>query len=111
MSNEKGMSFIDSILTLAAIVIFISFFPIITHMRHSLYLKKCHLHASEVALEGVTIAMENGKNNGEKTIDGVHYQWTFDGEAICVHFHVFDEERMKCVNREGEYSIIQKDTH
>lgn|SRR5690606_1996040 len=109
MWNEKGMSLIDSLLTLAVVMVLLSFLPLVFQMKQTLYIKKLNLHASEVALEGLNIAISQGRSEGSSIIDEVDYHWIFDGETICVRFQILHEVRTKCVNKEGEYSTIQKD--
>lgn len=103
MLNEKGSSYLEALLTLSILLALTSVLPIVNYLKHSLYNKTLELHASEVAYEALKIVQTKGEFVGKKQIENTEYVWEFDGETICVKFQNLDEERRKCINREGEF--------
>lgn len=103
MWNEKGVSFIESLLVCSVLMTLLSFIPFIFHLQHSLCNQTLELHAAQVAYEGALIAKTTGLTEGRKWIDEVEYIWSFQNHTVCVRFSNLDGERLKCINREGEY--------
>ncbi|MED3660742.1 hypothetical protein NST62_05485 [Ureibacillus sp. FSL K6-8385] len=111
MWNEKGVSMIESMLTVSVIFVLVSFIPAVFQLKSSLHNQMLELHASQAAYEGVRIAKTTGNTEGRIWIDDVEYTWHLQNDTICVQYNHLDEERLKCVNADGESKTIKKALH
>ena len=97
--NNKGVSFIESLLTVVIIfTICGTLIPVSSHMKSTLYNKKLELHASETALEAAKQIRVENVSKGTHRIDHVDYFWSYDGVQLCVEFENLNGARIKCVN-------------
>ncbi|MGE7090753.1 hypothetical protein ACQKII_04705 [Lysinibacillus sp. NPDC048646] len=101
--NESGYSFVETILSMVIVmVICTTILPISYNMKTNLYNKKLEVAAAETAYEGLKQYRYLHQMEGMKTIEGVDYQWTYDGQEICVTFQNTRESRQKCIQLTGE---------
>lgn len=98
MSDEKGYSWPESILSLVIItVIFGTLLPFYSHMSVRLEMKKLGMHAAESAYHGAILHQAYGMMSGSNRIEGLVYNWYVETEGICVTYHYIDRELVKCV--------------
>ena len=101
--NCRGIAFVETLLTLAIILVITgSLIPLSYQLKSTLYNQKLELYASETALEAAKQIKAQLRFSGVKTIEKNEYQWTYDGEQICVQFQNLSGEQVKCINRNGE---------
>ncbi|MEO4052401.1 hypothetical protein [Solibacillus sp. CAU 1738] len=99
MSNEKGLSFIEILLSIVIIICICgTLLPFSYHLQRTTINKELELHASEVALNGVRIVQLYGITGGVINIQQVEYKWNYTLGEICVSFNNLNEERVKCVS-------------
>ncbi|MFC7684727.1 hypothetical protein [Ureibacillus sp. GCM10028918] len=98
--NSKGIAFVETLLTVVIVLVITgSLIPLTYQLKTTLYNQKLELHASETALEAAKLIKSQTVFSGTKSIDQNEYQWTYDGEQICVQFNNLSGERVKCINR------------
>ena len=101
--NCKGIAFVETLLTLAIILVITgSLIPLSYQLKTTLYNQKLELHASEAALDAARQIKAQSKHTGAQTIEQNEYQWTYDGEHICVQYQNLSGEQVKCINRNGD---------
>ncbi|MET4560516.1 hypothetical protein [Lysinibacillus parviboronicapiens] len=101
--NESGYSFVETILSVVIVMLICTtFVPVTYNMKTNLYNKKLEVVAAETAYEGLKQYRYLQQLEGMKTIEGVNYHWTYDGQEICVAFHNTRELRHKCIQLTGE---------
>lgn len=101
--NENGYSVVETILSVVIIMLLCgTLIPISYTMKTNLHHKKLEVFAAETAYEGVKISHYQGINEGTKTIEGVAYHWSFDGQRICVTFQNSKGNRTKCIDANGK---------
>lgn len=102
MCNEKGIAFAETLLTVAILfTIMSSLIPLVHRVNNTLYNQKLELHASEVAYDAAKKMVGSNVLNGSAVIEGIPYEWNFDGSAICIKFNNLHEVRNKCIDQEG----------
>ncbi|WP_397539278.1 hypothetical protein [Rummeliibacillus pycnus] len=95
MSNERGHSLPESLLTLVILIlIFGTLLPFYYHLETSLYQKKLSLHAAEAALYAAGNIKKLQKYEGQITIDGVTYYWEGDEFQICIQYSGIQKETL-----------------
>jgi len=98
MSNEKGYSWPESILSLVILtVIFGTLLPLYSQMSTRLEMKKMGMYAAESAYHGAILYQAYGMMAGENQIDKTVYQWAVVSEGICVTYHFIEREFEKCI--------------
>lgn len=96
--NEEGYSWPEAILTLTiVIVIFGTLLPFASIVTLKLQVKKAHMYAAETAHQGAIYFSAYGVMGGVRQVDGVDYDWTIDGQSVCVTFEVVEKVFNKCV--------------
>jgi len=96
--NEYGVSLIESLLTVAIIMLIAgSLVPLHSKLNQSLYQKKTELHASEVAYQGALQVARGDSINGSIEIEGIMYNWQYENARICVSFHHTGKGHVKCI--------------
>jgi len=97
--NDKGISLVETLLTLVILLtVFISLIPLSYQMLSTLNSEKLELHASEVGYQAAKIVLNATVFSGSETIEGVKYDWNYDGTQICIQYINLDEVREKCIN-------------
>ncbi|WP_052124111.1 hypothetical protein [Ureibacillus manganicus] len=100
--NNKGISFVETLLTVAIILVLTGFLiPLSSKLYESLFIKKLDLHVSEVAYNAAKQIKDKGINAGSVKIDDNNFQWSFDGQKLCVNYQLFKEVEMKCFTQNG----------
>ncbi|MGN7387822.1 hypothetical protein [Sporosarcina sp. SAFN-015] len=98
MTNEKGYSWPESILSLVILtVIFGTLLPLYSHASTRLEMKKLGMHAAESAYHGAILYQAYGLIAGENHIDKTIYRWSVQGEGICVSYQFIEREFEKCI--------------
>ncbi|RHW38495.1 hypothetical protein D1B33_06345 [Lysinibacillus yapensis] len=89
--------------TLLSVVIILmltgSLIPLTNHLKSSLYNQKTELHASETALQAAKMIKTLSIAGGMILIEQNQYEWTYDGEQICVGFNNTLGAQRKCITR------------
>lgn len=99
MSNEKGYSWPESILSLVVItVIFGTLLPFYSHMSAHLEMKRLGMHASESAYHGAVLYNAYGIEAGTNRIEKTLYNWSVGSEGICVTYPYMERELVKCID-------------
>lgn len=100
--NTRGIAFVETLLTLVIVLIITgSLVPLTYQLKATLHNQKLELHASEAALEAAKIINASSLFSGTFSIEQNEYDWTYDGEEICVQFQNLSGERVKCINGNG----------
>lgn len=95
------MSFVESCLSLVILFLIVgSIIPLSYKLKITLFEYKLEYHASEVALNAAKTILYTGQTIGSKTIDGIQYDWYYNGDEICVTYEKFNEKEKKCINRQ-----------
>lgn len=101
--NAKGYSLTETVLSVMIIMLLCgTLIPISYTMKTNLYHKKLEVFAVEIAYEGLKRSQHQHINEGVKIIEGVAYQWAFDGQQICVNFENTQESRRICISTAGK---------
>ncbi len=101
--NESGYSFVETILSVVIVMLVCStLIPISYTMKTTLYNKKLEVIAAETAYEGLKRYRYLQQTEGIKTIEHVDFQWSMNGQVICVSFQNTRELREKCIQLTGE---------
>lgn len=101
--NAKGYSLTETVLSVMIIMLLCgTLIPISYTMKTNLYHKKLEVFAVETAYEGLKRSQHQHINEGVKIIEGVAYQWVFDGQQICVNFENTKESRRTCISTAGK---------
>ncbi|MEK5038835.1 hypothetical protein [Sporosarcina sp. FSL K6-3457] len=96
--NEGGYSWSEAILTLMIVMtVFGTLLPLATTMTLKLQMKKSQMYAAETALQGAIYFKAYGLLEGGREIDGIDYDWSIEGQAVCVSYRVVDKDIRKCV--------------
>ncbi|MFJ8236983.1 hypothetical protein ACIQ34_14845 [Ureibacillus sp. NPDC094379] len=99
MLNDKGISLVETLLTLVILLtVFCSLIPLSYQMLSTLNNEKLELHASEVGNQAAKMVINASIYSGSETIEGIKYDWKYDGTQICIQYINLDEEREKCIN-------------
>ncbi|MBE1553761.1 hypothetical protein [Sporosarcina limicola] len=97
--NEDGYSWPEAILTLTVVLlIFGTLLPLASTMTLKLQLKKSEMHATEAALQGAILYSAYGLVGGIRHVNGMDYDWTVEGNSICVTYKVVEKVTRRCVN-------------
>lgn len=97
--NEGGYSWPEAILTLTIVmVIFGTLLPLASTMSLKLQMKKSQMYAAETALQGAIYFKAYGLLEGVRQIDGVNYDWSIEGQSVCVSYSIADQDGRKCVH-------------
>lgn len=103
MLNCKGITLVESLLTIAIILMITgTLIPLSYQMYSTLINKKMELHASITAYEAAKKILNEGSNSGVMNIESNVYRWNYEDSKICVHFTNLHGERTKCINEIGE---------
>ncbi|SOC27375.1 hypothetical protein SAMN05880501_12211 [Ureibacillus xyleni] len=103
MFNSKGVTFIESLLTIAIVFIITgTLVPLSYQMYSTLSNNKMELHASITAYEAAKKILYEGSYSGVMNIENNAYQWRYEATKICVEFTNLLGERTKCINQFGE---------
>ncbi|WP_318615009.1 hypothetical protein [Sporosarcina sp. YIM B06819] len=98
--NEGGYSWPEAILTLAVVmVIFGTLLPLASTMTTKLQMKKLQMYAAETALQGAIYFKAYGWLEGNRQENGIDFDWTIEGQAVCVRYKIVDKAIEKCVNQ------------
>jgi len=101
--NESGYSFVETILSVVIVMLVCTtLIPISYTMKTTLYNKRLEVIAAETAYEGLKQYRYLQQTEGTKTIENIEYQWSFNGQGICVSFQNTRELRKKCIQLTGE---------
>ncbi len=89
----------EAILTIAVLsVIFSTLLPVATHITLHMQKKKFAMHAAETLYYGTIAYYSYEQQSGNRQIDHVQYNWSINGNAICVTYEVHQEEFSKCLD-------------
>ncbi|WP_060210291.1 hypothetical protein [Sporosarcina koreensis] len=98
MTNERGYSWPESILSLVIItVVFGTLLPLYSHMSARLEMKKLGMHAAESAYHGAILHNAYGMMAGTNHIEKTLYNWSVESEGICVTYTYIEREFVKCI--------------
>jgi type II secretory pathway pseudopilin PulG len=98
MSNEKGYSWPESVLSLVILtVVFGTLLPLYSNMSTRLEMKKMSMHAAESAYHGAILYQTYGMMAGENQIEKNVYRWSVEGKGICATYHFIEQEFVKCI--------------
>lgn len=61
--------------------------PMTFYMKHEIASQKMQTHAAEVAFNGALTYSRYGEQTGIQEIDGIVYEWFFDGAGVCVSYN------------------------
>jgi len=96
--SEGGYSWPEAVLTLTiVIVIFGTLLPFSATVTSKLQIKKAHMYAAETAHQGAIYFKAFGLMEGVRKADGVDYDWTIDGQSVCVSYEIAEKVFNKCV--------------
>lgn len=97
--SEGGYSWPEAVLTLTiVIVIFGTLLPFSSIVTSKLHVKKAHMYAAETAYQGAIYFRAYGLMEGVRQVDGVDYDWTIDGQSVCVSYEIVEKVFNKCVH-------------
>lgn len=97
--NQKGYSWMESILTIAVLsVIFSTLLPVATKIMLQVQQKKQSMHASQTLYYGTIAYHSYEQTAGNRKIDGENYYWSIQGNGICVSYDVKQKEFSKCID-------------
>jgi len=97
--NEGGYSWPEAILTLTIVmVIFGTLLPLASTMSLKLQMKKSQMYAAETALQGAIYFKAHGLLEGVREVDGVSYDWSIEGQSVCVSYNIVNQVHRKCVH-------------
>ena len=97
--NEGGYSWLEAILTLTIVlVIFGTLLPLASTMSLKLQMKKSQMYAAETALQGAIYFKAYGLLEGAREVDGVNYDWSIEGQSVCVSYSIVNRTSRKCVH-------------
>ena len=97
--SEGGYSWPEAVLTLTiVIVIFGTLLPFSSIVTSKLQVKKAHMYAAETAYQGAIYFRAYGLMEGVRQVDGVDYDWTIDGQSVCVSYEIVEKVFNKCVH-------------
>ncbi|WP_262173338.1 hypothetical protein [Saccharococcus sp. Marseille-Q5394] len=98
MINEEGYSWPESILSLVIVtVIFGTLLPFYSTMSTRLEVKRLGMHAAESAYHSAILYRSYGIVSGTNRIEKTLYNWSVEGEGICVTYHYIEREFVKCI--------------
>lgn len=101
--NESGYSFVETILSIVIVMLLCTtLIPISYLMKSTLYNKKLEVIAAETAYEGLKRYRYLQQTEGTNTVENVDFQWSMNGQGICVSFQNTRELRKKCIQLTGE---------
>lgn len=66
-------------------------------MKHEMASQKMQTHAAEVAFNGALTYSRYGDQTGIQEIDGIVYEWSFEGVGICVFYKNGENHEELCV--------------
>lgn len=99
MTNEKGFSWPESILSLSILmIIFGTLLPLYSHMSAQMEMKKLDMHAAETAYHAAVLHSSYGLTEGENLLEQTVYRWSIHANSICVTYRNFEKEVMKCID-------------
>lgn len=99
--NNKGVSFVETLLILAILLILSStIVPLSAKLNESLYVRKLDLHVSQVAYNAAKQVSHLKISHGSEILDDKRYYWTFDGYKLCVNYYLSEKVQMKCFSQE-----------
>ncbi len=97
--NEGGYSWPEAVLTLTIVlVIFGTLLPLASTMSLKLQMKKTQMYAAETALQGAIYFKVHGLLEGGRQVDGVNYDWSIEGQSVCVSYSIVNRASRKCVH-------------
>lgn len=97
------MAFVETLLTVVIVLMITgSLVPFTYQLKATLYNEKLELYASETALVAAKQVKSQFATSGTNSIEQHEYQWTYDGEQICVQYNDLSGDRVKCINQNGE---------
>lgn len=66
-------------------------------MKQQIAIQKVQAHAAEVAFVGAMKYKRYGQSAGVHQINGVQFQWNYDGHQVCVNYDNNKKEEELCV--------------
>ncbi len=98
MTNEKGFSWPETILSLSILLLVATtLLPMTMQITYTLENKKRHYHASLVMHDAVKRYIDLGEFEGTTTIEDLIYQYNITSNGVCVIFEGVQKEEVKCI--------------
>lgn len=96
--NQEGLTLVETLLAVV-ILFFLSstMIPLTFNMKQQIAIQKIQAHAAEVAYIGAMKYKRYGQSAGTQQIDGMQFQWNYDGHRICVRYDNNEKEKELCV--------------
>lgn len=96
--SQEGLTLVETLLAVV-ILFFLSstIIPLTFNMKQQIVIQKVQAHAAEVAYIGAMKYKRYGQAAGIQQIDGVEFQWIYDGNQVCVHYDSNEKEEELCV--------------
>ncbi|MCM3720851.1 type II secretion system protein [Solibacillus isronensis] len=96
--SQEGLTLVETLLAVV-ILFFLSstIIPLTFNMKQQIAIQKVQAHAAEVAFIGAMKYKRFGQSAGVQHIDGVQFQWNYDGYQVCVHYDNNEKEEELCV--------------
>ncbi|MER2046926.1 MAG: type II secretion system protein [Solibacillus sp.] len=96
--NQEGLTLVETLLAVV-ILFFLSstMIPLTFNMKQQIAIQKIQAHAAEVAYIGAMKYKRYGQSAGTQQIDGMQFQWNYDGHRVCVRYDNNEKEEELCV--------------
>jgi len=96
LNNNQGFSFVETILTVAILILlFGTLLPLSNHMMVSLAEKKISLHIAITKNQAATSIL-NGGVSGVVHLNGIEYSWEWNSPTLCVNYEFIGESNESC---------------
>ena len=96
--NERGISFIETILAVSILfLITLTLIPLTYDMQAAKRRQLASYYASEVAYNGALLVQRDGVTYGEQQLNGILYEWYYDGQAICTSYRLDGKDMERCI--------------
>ncbi|AMO86025.1 hypothetical protein B857_00914 [Solibacillus isronensis B3W22] len=96
--NQEGLTLVETLLAVV-ILLFLSstMIPLTFNMKQQIAIQKIQAHAAEVAYIGAMKYKRYGQSAGTQQIDGMQFQWNYDGHRVCVRYDNNEKDEELCV--------------
>lgn len=96
--NQEGLTLVETLLAVV-ILFFLSstMIPLTFNMKQQIAIQKIQTHAAEVAYIGAMKYKRYGQSAGTQQIDGMQFQWNYDGHRVCVRYDNNEKDEELCV--------------
>ena len=96
MKNDKGFSFVETILTLSILfLLFGTLMPLTNQMMLRLAEKKVSLHIAITKNQAAT-SIRSGIESGVVKLGGIDYLWEWNRPVLCVNYTFYEVNHESC---------------